>query len=69
MLILEPTTGMDPVNRRYVWSFIENFKKDRVVILTTHSMEEAEVVNIIHSSWVTELLSWHMGKSKPLEKP
>jgi ABC-type multidrug transport system ATPase subunit len=41
----EPTTGMDPVNRRHVWSFIEKFKKDRVVILTTHSMEEADVVN------------------------
>ena len=41
---LEPTTGMDPVNRRYVWSFIEKFKKNRVIILTTHSMEEADVV-------------------------
>ncbi|KAK9687931.1 hypothetical protein K7432_014586 [Basidiobolus ranarum] len=40
----EPTTGMDPVNRRHVWSFIEQFKKDRVIILTTHSMEEADVL-------------------------
>jgi ABC-type multidrug transport system ATPase subunit len=40
----EPTTGMDPVNRRHVWSFIEKFKKGRVVILTTHSMEEADVL-------------------------
>ncbi|KAI8833374.1 hypothetical protein BC829DRAFT_426391 [Chytridium lagenaria] len=40
----EPTTGMDPVNRRHVWSFIENFKKDRVIILTTHSMEEADIL-------------------------
>lgn len=32
------------MNRRYVWSFIEKFKKDRVIILTTHSMEEADVV-------------------------
>ncbi|TPX41335.1 hypothetical protein SeLEV6574_g06147 [Synchytrium endobioticum] len=40
----EPTTGMDPVNRRHVWSFIENFKKDRVIVLTTHSMEEADVL-------------------------
>jgi ABC-type multidrug transport system ATPase subunit len=40
----EPTTGMDPVNRRHVWSFIEKFKKERVIILTTHSMEEADVV-------------------------
>ncbi|KAJ3196135.1 ATP-binding cassette sub- A member 1 [Irineochytrium annulatum] len=40
----EPTTGMDPVNRRHVWSFIEQFKKDRVIVLTTHSMEEADVL-------------------------
>src|SRR6478736_6317417 len=43
-LILEPTTGMDPVNRRHVWKFIEKFKKNRVIILTTHSMEEADVL-------------------------
>eukprot|EP00842_Homolaphlyctis_polyrhiza_P000564 jgi/Hompol1/1508/HPOL_000597-RA len=40
----EPTTGMDPVNRRHVWSFIEKFKQGRVIILTTHSMEEADVL-------------------------
>ncbi|CAG8612901.1 4076_t:CDS:2 [Funneliformis caledonium] len=40
----EPTTGLDPVNRRHVWSFIENFKRGRVIILTTHSMEEADVL-------------------------
>lgn len=40
----EPTTGMDPVNRRHVWSFLEKFKENRVVVLTTHSMEEADVL-------------------------
>ncbi|KAI8909840.1 hypothetical protein EDD86DRAFT_247174 [Gorgonomyces haynaldii] len=40
----EPTTGMDPVNRRHVWSFVEEFKKERVIVLTTHSMEEADVL-------------------------
>ncbi|CAG8495111.1 18204_t:CDS:2 [Cetraspora pellucida] len=40
----EPTTGMDPVNRRHVWSFIEKFKQGRIIILTTHSMEEADVL-------------------------
>ena len=48
----EPTTGMDPVNRRHVWGFIEKFKKNRVIILTTHSMEEADVVSfMINSAW------------------
>ncbi|KAJ3185215.1 ATP-binding cassette sub- A member 1 [Gaertneriomyces sp. JEL0708] len=40
----EPTTGMDPVNRRHVWHFIEKFKRGRVIVLTTHSMEEADVL-------------------------
>ena len=40
----EPTTGMDPVNRRHVWSFIEKFKAGRCIVLTTHSMEEADVL-------------------------
>jgi len=44
ILLDEPTTGMDPVNRRYVWKFIEQFKKGRCVLLTTHSMEEADAL-------------------------
>ncbi|EPZ35947.1 hypothetical protein ROZALSC1DRAFT_26676 [Rozella allomycis CSF55] len=44
ILMDEPTTGMDPVNRRHVWSFIEKFKENRIIVLTTHSMEEADVL-------------------------
>jgi len=40
----EPTTGMDPGNRRHVWNMIEKIKKGRIIILTTHSMEEADVL-------------------------
>jgi len=40
----EPTTGMDPMSRRHVWGLIQDLKKDRIVILTTHSMEEADVL-------------------------
>ncbi|KAI8052039.1 P-loop containing nucleoside triphosphate hydrolase protein [Syncephalis plumigaleata] len=40
----EPTTGMDPVHRRHVWSFIEKFKRNRVIILSTHLMEEADTL-------------------------
>lgn len=40
----EPTTGMDPVSRRSVWNTIERAKKDKVIILTTHSMEEADIL-------------------------
>lgn len=40
----EPTTGMDPMSRRHVWDLIQRMKKDRVIILTTHSMEEADIL-------------------------
>jgi ABC-type multidrug transport system ATPase subunit len=40
----EPTTGMDPVTRREVWDMIVRAKKGRVILLTTHSMEEADVL-------------------------
>jgi ABC-type multidrug transport system ATPase subunit len=36
--------GMDPTNRRHVWTFIEKFKQGRIIILTTHSMEEADIL-------------------------
>jgi len=40
----EPTTGMDPISRRQVWNIIQAAKKDKTIILTTHSMEEADVL-------------------------
>jgi len=40
----EPTTGMDPVSRRSVWNTIERAKKNKVIVLTTHSMEEADIL-------------------------
>ncbi|XP_008240189.1 PREDICTED: ABC transporter A family member 2-like isoform X2 [Prunus mume] len=45
LLILdEPTTGMDPITRRHVWDVIEDAKKGRAIVLTTHSMEEADIL-------------------------
>ncbi|KAJ3214066.1 hypothetical protein HDU67_002110 [Dinochytrium kinnereticum] len=38
----EPTTGLDPLSRRKVWKVIQELKQNRVVVLTTHSMEEAD---------------------------
>ncbi|WAR23494.1 ABCA1-like protein [Mya arenaria] len=41
----EPTTGMDPGARRFLWDCISNIVKDgRSVILTSHSMEECEAL-------------------------
>eukprot|EP01060_Flectonema_neradi_P027057 TRINITY_DN366_c0_g2_i1.p1 TRINITY_DN366_c0_g2~~TRINITY_DN366_c0_g2_i1.p1 ORF type:complete len:1258 (+),score=187.99 TRINITY_DN366_c0_g2_i1:13-3786(+) len=41
----EPTAGMDPYNRRQVWDMILEAKKGRSVILTTHFMEEADILS------------------------
>lgn len=39
----EPTAGLDPQSRRAVWDFIKAFQeKDCTILLTTHSMEEAD---------------------------
>jgi len=40
----EPTTGMDVIARQSVWKMIEEKKKGRTIILTTHSMEEADAL-------------------------
>ncbi|XP_078149970.1 ABC transporter A family member 7-like isoform X3 [Carex rostrata] len=40
----EPSTGLDPASRNNLWNVVKRAKKDRVIILTTHSMEEAEVL-------------------------
>eukprot|EP00658_Telonema_sp_P-2_P073138 TRINITY_DN6218_c0_g1_i2.p1 TRINITY_DN6218_c0_g1~~TRINITY_DN6218_c0_g1_i2.p1 ORF type:complete len:582 (-),score=135.49 TRINITY_DN6218_c0_g1_i2:376-2121(-) len=41
----EPSTGMDPYARRALWRSIgEALQNDRCVLLTTHSMEEADAV-------------------------
>ncbi len=39
----EPTTGLDPQARRYMWKFIRKINEQgRTIVLTTHYMEEAE---------------------------
>lgn len=40
----EPTTGLDPISRRHLWGLVDSVKKNRAIILTTHSMEEADIL-------------------------
>ena len=43
----EPSTGVDPMAKRFMWSIISQIttqRKNSTVILTTHSMEEAEAL-------------------------
>ena len=38
----EPTSGMDPASRRQTWNVLRAAKQDKILILTTHYMDEAE---------------------------
>ncbi|ETL45373.1 hypothetical protein L916_04529 [Phytophthora nicotianae] len=43
----EPSTGMDPVSRRFMWDVIADIStrgKESTIVLTTHSMEESEAL-------------------------
>lgn len=41
----EPTTGLDPRSRRDLWEVVRDLKSEgRTLILTTHYMEEAEIL-------------------------
>ncbi|KAF2069523.1 hypothetical protein CYY_009160 [Polysphondylium violaceum] len=40
----EASTGCDPQVRRFMWNVISELGKDKVIVLTTHSMEECEAL-------------------------
>lgn len=42
IILDEPTTGLDPIQCDAIMKLLEKVKKERLMILTTHSMEEAE---------------------------
>jgi ABC-2 type transport system ATP-binding protein len=45
LLLDEPTSGLDPQSRRQLWSRIEHLRdQGGSILLTTHSMEEAQAV-------------------------
>lgn len=45
VLLDEPTTGLDPQSRRQLWQRMEEMRsRNHAILLTTHSMEEAEAV-------------------------
>ncbi len=44
VMLDEPTSGMDPEARRQMWDLLQELKKDRTIMLTTHFMEEADVL-------------------------
>lgn len=44
VLLDEPTSGMDLSARRRLWDMLKQYKKDRIIILTTHNMDEADLL-------------------------
>jgi len=43
-MVRTKTSGMDPKTRRHLWNFILSLKHERLILLTTHSMEEADAL-------------------------
>ncbi|WKX96959.1 hypothetical protein Q1695_012983 [Nippostrongylus brasiliensis] len=44
VILDEPTAGVDPFARRAIWDLILKYKENHTVILTTHFMDEAEIL-------------------------
>jgi lipooligosaccharide transport system ATP-binding protein len=74
LLILdEPTTGLDPQARLWIWTYFERLKLQKTtMILTTHYMEEAERLcdriaiidhgEVLDIGTARELIKKHIGK-------
>ncbi len=46
MILDEPTSGMDPAARRSTWDLLQKERAGRTILLTTHFMDEADLLGI-----------------------
>ncbi|XP_059620993.1 ATP-binding cassette sub-family A member 2 [Phlebotomus argentipes] len=44
VILDEPTSGLDPESRREMWDVLLAMRKERSVLITTHYMEEADIL-------------------------
>ncbi|XP_063213883.1 phospholipid-transporting ATPase ABCA7 isoform X2 [Chroicocephalus ridibundus] len=44
VILDEPTAGVDPYSRRGIWELLLKYRKGRTIILSTHYMDEAELL-------------------------
>ncbi|XP_072383028.1 cholesterol transporter ABCA5-like [Diabrotica undecimpunctata] len=44
IILDEPTAGVDPYSRRHLWNVLQNVRHDKVILLTTHFMDEADIL-------------------------
>ncbi|XP_070581084.1 phospholipid-transporting ATPase ABCA3-like isoform X2 [Ptychodera flava] len=44
IMLDEPTSGMDPSARRFIWDLLQQHREGRTILLTTHFMDEADLL-------------------------
>ncbi|XP_060533320.1 cholesterol transporter ABCA5-like [Cylas formicarius] len=44
IILDEPTAGVDPYSRRHMWNVLQNRRHGKVILLTTHFMDEADIL-------------------------
>jgi ATP-binding cassette, subfamily A (ABC1), member 5 len=44
IILDEPSAGVDPYSRRHLWSILQTRKHGKVILLTTHFMDEADIL-------------------------
>uniref|UniRef100_A0A8C6DUL3 ABC transporter domain-containing protein n=1 Tax=Moschus moschiferus TaxID=68415 RepID=A0A8C6DUL3_MOSMO len=44
LMLDEPTSGVDAISRRAIWDLLQQHKSDRTILLTTHFMDEADLL-------------------------
>lgn len=44
IILDEPTAGVDPYSRRQLWSLLQSRRHGKVILLTTHFMDEADIL-------------------------
>ena len=44
LILDEPTAGMDLNARRHLWECLKLYKKERIILMSTHYMDEADIL-------------------------
>ena len=44
VILDEPSAGVDPSGRRSIWDLLFKYRKDRTIMISTHHMDEADVL-------------------------
>jgi ATP-binding cassette subfamily A (ABC1) protein 3 len=68
ILLDEPSSGLDLQARRQLWNLLREYKQERVILLTTHYMDEADIlgdrIGILKSGKINALGTSMFLKSK-----